>query len=74
MLLAQKTCPPTQSTWRATARERYDAFASRCIQPARLTRDVLEKAEAFLREELSPARHELPSFVAMMTWLAAPNQ
>jgi hypothetical protein len=42
--------------------------------PARLPRDVPEKAEAFLREVLLPASHELPPFVAMIAWLAAPDQ
>jgi hypothetical protein len=42
--------------------------------PARLPRDVPEKAEAFLREALLPASDELRSFVAMITWLAAPDQ
>jgi hypothetical protein len=39
---------------------------------ARLPRDVPEKAEAFLRMALCAASCELPPFVAMMTWLAAP--
>jgi hypothetical protein len=43
-------------------------------QPARLPRDVPEKAEAFLREALLPASHELPPYVAMMRWLAAPDR
>jgi len=41
--------------------------------PARLPRDVPEKAEAFLREALCAASCELPTFVAMMAWLAAPD-
>ena len=43
-------------------------------RPARLLRDVPEKAEAFLREALCAASCELPTFVAMMAWLAAPDQ
>jgi hypothetical protein len=35
---------------------------------------VPEKAEAFLREVLLPASDELPPFVAMMRWFAAPDQ
>jgi hypothetical protein len=35
---------------------------------------VPEKAEAFLREALCAASDELPLFVAMMIWLAAPDQ
>jgi hypothetical protein len=49
-----------------------DCFAF--VQPARLPRDVPEKAEAFLREALRAASCELPPFVAMITWLAAPDQ
>jgi hypothetical protein len=41
---------------------------------ARLPRDVPEKAEAFLREALCAASDEQRFFVAMMTWLAAPDQ
>jgi hypothetical protein len=43
-------------------------------RPARLLREVPEKAEAFLREALCAASHELPPFVAMMRWFAAPDQ
>jgi hypothetical protein len=43
-------------------------------RPARLPRDVPEKAEAFLRWALLPASYELRSFVAVMTWLAAPDR
>jgi hypothetical protein len=43
-------------------------------RPTHLPRDVPEKAEAFLREALCAASHELPPFVAMMSWLAAPDQ
>jgi hypothetical protein len=43
-------------------------------RPARLPRDVPEKAEAFLRVALRAASCELPSFVAMIAWLAAPDQ
>ncbi|MBS7808863.1 hypothetical protein [Variovorax sp. PCZ-1] len=43
-------------------------------RPARLPRDVPEKAEAFLRVALCAASDELPSFVAMIAWLAAPDQ
>jgi hypothetical protein len=46
----------------------------RLTPPAHLPRDVPEKAEAFLREALLPASDELRSFVAMMRWLAAPDQ
>jgi hypothetical protein len=47
---------------------------NRLTQPARLSRDVPEKAEAFLRVALLSASCELPSFVAVMRWLAAPDQ
>jgi hypothetical protein len=42
--------------------------------PARLPRDVPEKAETFLRDALLSASCKLPPFVAMMRWLAAPDQ
>jgi hypothetical protein len=44
------------------------------MRAARLLRDVPEKAEAFLRVALCAASYELRSFVAMMRWLAAPDQ
>jgi hypothetical protein len=47
---------------------------NRYAPPTRLLRDVPEKAEAFLREALCAASDELPPFVAMITWLAAPDQ
>jgi hypothetical protein len=44
-------------------------LARDCLTPpARLPRNVPEKAEAFLREALCAASHELPPFVAMIAW------
>jgi hypothetical protein len=54
----------------------FDVFLvfHRLTPPAHLPRDVPEKAEAFLRWALLPASDELPSFVAMIAWFAAPDQ
>jgi hypothetical protein len=43
-------------------------------RPAHLLRDVPEKADAFLRWALGAASCELPPFVAMIAWFAAPDQ
>jgi hypothetical protein len=43
-------------------------------QPARLLRDVPEKAEAFLRWALCAASDVLPPCVAMIAWFAAPDR